>query len=79
MRLAGCPLQRFLSVQQGRLRALAAAKMTSCTAKGCRSAGSSQAPAWAILAGLLSSSCCVLQLALNYFALGCAGFAGEGA
>ena len=27
-----------------------------------------------LLAGLLSSSCCLLQLALNLFAVGCAGF-----
>ncbi|CAG8553610.1 15854_t:CDS:1 [Dentiscutata erythropus] len=29
---------------------------------------------WAILCGLLSSSCCVIQLILNIFSVGCAGF-----
>ena len=36
----------------------------------------SQLPAviWAVTGGLLSSSCCVLQLVLNYTSIGCAGF-----
>jgi hypothetical protein len=29
---------------------------------------------WATIAGLLSSSCCVIQLGLNAMSLGCAGF-----
>lgn len=29
----------------------------------------------AVLAGLLNSSCCVVQLILNWFSVGCAGFA----
>ncbi|RIA80935.1 hypothetical protein C1645_791551 [Glomus cerebriforme] len=29
---------------------------------------------WAIITGLLSSSCCIIQLVLNIFSIGCAGF-----
>ncbi|KAF0362620.1 hypothetical protein F8M41_014032 [Gigaspora margarita] len=29
---------------------------------------------WATLCGLLSSSCCIIQLILNMFSIGCAGF-----
>ena len=29
---------------------------------------------WAIITGLLSSSCCIIQLVLNLFSIGCAGF-----
>ncbi|KAK9795948.1 hypothetical protein WJX73_002658 [Symbiochloris irregularis] len=29
---------------------------------------------WAVSGGLLASSCCVLQLVLNAFSVGCAGF-----
>ncbi|CAG8500582.1 4723_t:CDS:1 [Funneliformis mosseae] len=29
---------------------------------------------WATITGLLSSSCCIIQLILNFFSIGCAGF-----
>ncbi|KAK9902032.1 hypothetical protein WJX75_001765 [Coccomyxa subellipsoidea] len=37
-------------------------------------AGAVQLYATALTGGLLSSSCCLVQLALNFFSMGCAGF-----
>ncbi|CAE8647293.1 unnamed protein product [Polarella glacialis] len=53
-----------------------AAMLACCTHTPVATAASSSSElALAVLAGLLSSSCCILQLGLNVFSLGCAGFA----
>ncbi|KAF9581959.1 hypothetical protein BGW38_000836, partial [Lunasporangiospora selenospora] len=44
----------------------------TAAAKGTSS--SSRSYLYALTAGLLSSSCCIIQLALNLFSIGCAGF-----